>query len=158
TSPVDLSRLTVEQYPILYIVADIFYSNGSPELYDWQISFNEPPETPTLLAPANTSVLNNLTPTLQFTTTDFESDYLRYKIEICTNSNMDMGVGCQTFDQTIDQTNFSGQDAETGTAYSSGTTASYTFSSQLPINTTYYWRVYAIDPGGSDWWSGTQSP
>src|SRR5690606_17522327 len=40
----------------------------------------------------------------------------------------------------------------------SGSTATFTYQTQLPINTTYYWRAYAIDEGGSDWWSETQSP
>lgn len=67
-----------------------------------------------------------------------------------------MTVNCQTFDQTSSQTGWSGQDAETGTAYASGTQATYTVQSSLSTNTTYYWRSYAIDPGGSNTWSATQ--
>lgn len=156
SSPVDLSSLSVADYPILYLGADIFYSGGSPELQSWGVTFNEPPETPTLLAPSNGADLTSLSPAFQISTTDSESDYLRYKIEMCTVATMD--AGCQTFDQTVSQTNWSGQNAETSTAYTSGSTATYTFPTQLPINTTYYWRATAIDPGGADWWSGTQDP
>lgn len=156
TSPVDLSSLSTAEYPVLYLGADMLYSNGTPELLDWGITFNQPPETPTLIAPADSVVLSNLTPTLQLSTTDNENDYLRYKIEMCLDA--EMSLGCQTFDQTVSQTDWSGQNTQTGTAYTSGTTASYNITSQLPINTTYYWRGYAIDPGGADWWSDTQSP
>jgi len=156
TSPIDLSTLSTTEYPILYIGADILYSNGTPQLLDWQITFNEPPETPTLLAPPNGNDLTSLSPVFQLTTTDDESDYVRYKIEMCKDAAMTLW--CETFDQTVSQTNWSGQNAQTSTAYNSGSTATYTYPTQLPINTTYYWRAYAIDPGGADWWSGTQSP
>jgi hypothetical protein len=68
-----------------------------------------------------------------------------------------MNVDCQTFDQTISQTGWSGQDAETSTAYTSGTTANYTLQTHIPPRATYYWRSYAIDPAGSNLWSPTQS-
>jgi hypothetical protein len=117
---------------------------------------NVPPNTPTLDSPADTATNQSLTPNLLTTATDTESDYLRYKIELCTN--LAMSVGCQTFDQTLNQAGWTGQNAQTSTAYTSGTQATYTLQSPLTAATTYYWRSYAIDPAGDNAWSSTQTP
>ena len=109
-----------------------------------------------MLTPTNTandiSTITNLT----FSTTDVDGDYLRYKIKICTE--VSMAQDCQTFDQTLSQTGFSGQNADSGNAYSSGTTATYTIQSALLANKTYFWQVLAIDPAGSNGWSLTPTP
>lgn len=68
-----------------------------------------------------------------------------------------MTTGCQTFDQTSSQTGWSGQNAQTSTAYTSGTQAVYTIQSALSTNISYYWQSWAIDPGDSNVWSYTQS-
>lgn len=115
---------------------------------------NTPPSTPSLDAPSDTATNQSLTPTLQTTTTDPNSDYLRYKIELC--ENVGMTTNCSTFDQTSSQTGWSGQNTQTSTAYTSGTQATYTIQSSLSNSTTYYWRSYAIDPAGTDTWSSTQ--
>ncbi len=114
----------------------------------------QPPNTPTLDSPADTATATALSPVLRTTATDPTSDYIRYKIELCTN--VGMTTGCQTFDQTSSQTGWSGQNTQTSTAYTSGTQGIYTLQSALTIGTTYYWRSYAIDPGGTNTWSGTQ--
>jgi hypothetical protein len=115
---------------------------------------NTAPNTPTLDSPADTAIDQSLLTVLKTTATDDDSDYLRYKIELCTNEAMD--AGCQTFDQTVSQTGWSGQDAETSTAYASGTQATYTIQTALDPATTYYWRSYAIDPGGTNTFGSTQ--
>ncbi len=117
---------------------------------------NTVPAVPTLNSPPHGSTNVELIPTLQTTSTDTDSDYLRYKIELCTD--LAMTQNCQTFDQTSSQAGWSGQNAQTNTAYASGMQASYTLASSLTVNTTYYWRSYAIDPGGTNTWSGTQTP
>lgn len=115
---------------------------------------NSAPATPSLDTPANSATNQSLTPALKTTTTDADSDYLRYKIELCTN--VGMSAGCQTFDQTSSQTGWSGQNTQSSTAYTSGTQATYTVQSALATATTYYWRSYGIDPGGTNSWSSTQ--
>ena len=155
TSPVDLSSISKTTYPELYIRATFTYSGGAPILYDWTVTANDPPNVPTLDSPAHQSTRIEIAPALRTTTTDSESDYLRYKIEFCTD--LAMTQNCQTFDQTISQTGWSGQDAESNTAYASGTQASYTIQTPLTHNQTYFWRSYAIDPGGSNTWSDTQN-
>lgn len=155
TSPVNLSSISKTTYPELYIKANFTYSGGAPILYDWTVTTNDPPNTPTLDSPASGSKQVTILPTLKTTTTDPESDYLHYKIQLCTNEAMT--ENCQTFDQTSSQTGWSGQDTQSNTAYASGTQASYTLQTALSHNQTYYWRSYAIDPGGSNTWSTTQT-
>jgi hypothetical protein len=79
---------------------------------------------------------------LQTTTTDANNDYLRYKIELCTNQAMT--ENCQTFDQTSSQANWSGQNTESNTAYASSAQATYDLPTKLQLNTTYYWRVMLL--------------
>ncbi len=120
----------------------------------WKI--NGAPSTPTLDSPADTATGVSATPDLLTTATDTESDYLRYKIELCTD--LAMTTDCQTFDQTGSQTGWTGQNTQTSTAYTSGTQGTYSVQTPLSYATTYYWRSYAIDPGGSNTFSSTQTP
>ena len=128
----------------------------SPSLSSASLDYeaNAIPNTPTLNSPADAASNQSPTPTLQTTATDNDGDYLRYKIELCTN--LAMTTSCQTFDQTSSQTGWSGQNTQTSTAYTSGTQATYTLQSDLLPNTTYYWRSYAVDPGATNIWSATQ--
>jgi hypothetical protein len=113
------------------------------------------PNIPTLDYPVTGIINVPVITALKTTATDNDGDYLRYKIQICTN--VLMTTGCQTFDQTSSQTGWSGQNIQSNTAYTSGTQATYTIQSALSTNTNYYWRSYAIDPGGSNTWSSTQT-
>lgn len=119
-------------------------------------SLNGTPNTPSLDSPLDGAIDQIQNPSLKTTATDPDSDFLRYKIELCEVSGM--STNCQTFDQTSSQTGWSGQDAQSSTAYKSGTQATYTIQTALSFNTTYYWRSYAIDPAGTNSWSATQTP
>lgn len=116
---------------------------------------NTAPNTPTLDLPSNSATNQSINPSLKTTSTDPNSDYLHYKIILCEDS--EMSVNCQTFDQTSSQTGWSGQDAESETAYASGTQAVYTLQTELSYSKVYYWQSYAIDPGGTNAWSETQT-
>ncbi len=132
-------------------------TNVSASLVSATMGYNSAPSTPSLDSPSDTATNQSLTVPLLTTTTDTDSDYLRYKIELCTD--VGMTTGCNTFNQTVSQTGWSGQDAQSSTAYASGTQATFTLpAGLLAANTTYYWRSYAIDPAGSNTWSATQTP
>lgn len=115
-----------------------------------------PPNTPSLDLPTNTATNQSLSTVLRTTATDDGENYLQYKIELCTD--LAMTLNCQTFDQTSSQTGWSGMNTQGSTAYTSGTQATYTIQTPLIVSTTYYWRSYTIDPGGSNNWSNTQAP
>ncbi|PIS16090.1 hypothetical protein COT62_00190 [Candidatus Roizmanbacteria bacterium CG09_land_8_20_14_0_10_41_9] len=133
----------------------------SPSLSSVTLDYiqNSPPNLPVLeapTAPGNTNI--SLSPTLKTRATDDDLDYLRYKIELATDSIFTQNL--QTFTQPSGspQTGWTQQDAESGTAYASGTQAAYTLQTLLSPSTTYYWRTYAVDPDGRNIWSSTQSP
>lgn len=141
-----------------YYVRFAFWDDDNTE-GEWSsesasFTMNAAQSAPTLDSPPNGATNRILTVSLKTTGTDTDGDYLRYKIELCTNSGMT--ANCQTFDQTSSQTGWSGQNTQTSTAYTSGTQATYTIQTPLTISTTYYWRSYSIDPGGTNTWSPTQ--
>ena len=122
-------------------------------LYFDDVEYNSPPNIPSLDLPSNGATNQSLLPVLKTTATDNESDYLKYKIILCTNAGM--STGCQTFDQTSSQTGWSGQNTQSSTAYTSGTQGAYTVQSLLSItiiigNHTQLIRAEQI------YWSSTQ--
>lgn len=127
----------------------ISFSFSAEELY------NLSPNIPTNITPTQNQTGLSSTPSLVISATDPESDYLRYKIVLCTDSQM--SLNCSTFDQTSSQTGWSGQNTQTSTAYTSGSNATYTIQTPLTYGETYYWQSYATDPGGSTFWSQTQT-
>jgi hypothetical protein len=110
---------------------------------------NQTPAAPTLTQPTSSQTGVSTLPELRLYSNDPDSDYLMYKIEICSNSNCSSVV--RTIDQTSSQTGWSSQSLQSGTAYSSGQTAIHTYqAAALTANTQYWWRAYAIDPGGAN--------
>jgi hypothetical protein len=116
---------------------------------------NNSPGIPSLDLPANAATGQSTGITFKTTASDPNSDYLRYKIQICQDSGM--SVSCQTFDQTVSQIGWIGQNTQGGTAYVSGNQATYVVQTPLSPYTTYFWDSYAIDPGGTNTWGSTQA-
>ena len=131
------------------------YTDVSPWSATATFVMTNVPIIPTLDSPANNATGQSLTPKLKTTTHDNDGDYLRYKIQLCTD--LAMTTSCQTFDETASQTGWSGQNTQTNTAYTSGSQAVYTVQSPLLPATPYYWRSYAIDPAGTNTWNATQA-
>jgi hypothetical protein len=152
TAPISLRTLDTTSYPDLYIKAILTYETASPSLNNWELSLNNKAEISTQ---TELTGYRSTTPTFQLYSTDTDNDYLQYKITLCTDSAMT--TNCQTFDQTQDQTGWSGQNANSSTAYSSGSLASYTVQTTLQEGTDYYWKSEALDLDGSQYWSGTQA-
>ncbi|RKZ25713.1 hypothetical protein DRQ20_04550, partial [bacterium] len=98
------------------------------------------PSTPVLVSLFDNAKVSTLTPTLEFVSTDPQGDGIRYKIYWDTLST------------------FATVDSETTvTIFASGDTGNYTFSSNLLHGKTYYWKVRAKDPTGSNLWSEVSS-
>lgn len=95
---------------------------------------NAPPTT-TLNSPSNATTLTTDTPTLAFTATDPEGDDVQYQVQVADNSSFT-----------------SPHSDHTTTTYPSGVQQSYTVSALTKGGVTYYWRVRAKDPSGSDSW------
>jgi hypothetical protein len=116
---------------------------------DIDATYFVPPDAPTLISPVGGVTGVGLQPELRLLTTDQDGDYVQYKIEVCSTSNCSSVV--RTIDQTASQTGWLSQGAQSGTAYTSGQTAIHQY--QLPAlnpSTQYWWRAYAIDPGGTN--------
>lgn len=123
---------------------------GSP----WSVRFESIEQTPplpaTLSAPAAGAISVSTQPQFQLSTTDGDSDFLRYEI-IVYQSNCSTVV--RTIDQNSSQTGWTGQDADSGNAYASGTMATHNYQTPaLAFNTTYCWKGRAKDPSGSNTW------
>jgi hypothetical protein len=132
--------------------SNTFSSYSATQLF----STNLTPPAPTLVQPAaaQTGVLT--LPELRLYSTDIDSDYLKYKIDVCSTSNCSSVV--RTIDQTSSQTGWSSQSQQAATAYSSGQTAIHTYqAAALSANTQYWWRAYAIDPAGVNAFSAASS-
>lgn len=116
---------------------------------------NVTPSTPTLVSPGSGATGVSTSPLLTLRSSDSDGNYLRYKILLY---NSDCSTGLQTFDQTISQTGWTGQDQQTSTAYtgdvnlSSSTIATYG-NAALTASTQYCWKAAAIDPGGTNTFS-----
>lgn len=143
----------------------IFYTGSAPSTsgvssgrtFTQLTSSNSAPAAPTLSAPSSGATGVSIVPQFQLRTTDADNDYLQYDITIYQSN-------CSTLirdvDQTSSQTGWSGQDQQSGTAYTgnsvitSSTMAAYTYQTPaLSNSTTYCWQGRAIDPGGSNTWS-----
>lgn len=134
---------------------------GSPynvEYGSLSLSGNSPPATPSLSTPSSGATGVSITPVFTLSTTDPDSDYIEYRIYLY-QSDCSTAVGSSPFAETSSQTGWSGQNAGPGsnTAYSSGSTATYTYQGSLSYSTTYCWKADATDPGGSNTYSSTSS-
>ncbi len=118
------------------------------------------PAAPTLTSPTNAATGYGILPAFTFRTTDPDSTYVRYKLELCTVNSWPCASPPSGFPATqpsgSPQPGWSGQDSQTSTAYvssstlASSTIATFTTQTSLSYGTTYYWRVAAIDPGGTN--------
>ena len=151
-----------QRYLWISISMDDTKCGGTSNVTDMTLTYLNNPAAPTLNSPASSATSVALTPTFQMRTTDPNSDYLRYKIDVCSTSNCSSIV--RTIDQTSSQTGWTGQDTQSSTAYigssvlTSSTMANYNY--QLPAltaGTQYWWRAYAIDPGGDNVWSSASA-
>jgi len=119
------------------------------------------PSAPTLSAPGSSQTGVSTTPEFRLYSTDQDNDYLRYEIILYdSNCSSQTQVGTGTYDENSSQTGWSGQSANSATAYTSGQTAIYKLQTALTANATYCWKAAAKDPLGSNTFgsfSGTQT-
>lgn len=134
---------------------------SSPYLFD-TASAGSAPSIPTLIAPQSSATNLRAFPVFQLRSSDANNNSLQYKIEVCSNSDCSSVV--RTIDQTGSQSGWSNQNQSGNTAYtgssviSGSTIGVHTFQNpSLTANTQYWWRAYAIDPGGSNTWSSASS-
>jgi hypothetical protein len=91
-------------------------------------------------------------------------NYLQYVIEWCPTNSGPCPSGGGSFDQVSSQTNWTGQDANSGLAYIAQQNEALSTMGQYTVdpgifapNTTYYLRARAYDPGGTATYSSYSS-
>ncbi|MBN1261118.1 MAG: exo-alpha-sialidase [Anaerolineae bacterium] len=115
------------------------------------------PNTPEPLAPFDHALISNATPEITFGTQDPGADNVRYQIQI----GEDTAFSSPTIDDLSSPTNGAFYDTVAGTSvdpFASGHIIRYTPQVALAEGETYYWRIRARDPEGSDTWSGWTTP
>ncbi len=136
---------------------------------------DDSPAPPVLVYPITTSNGNSVSTTFQLRSTENNGDYLHYWIDVCADNLCGSIIRtiCQTNTgsnlpsatcSSPSQTGWSGQDQQAGTAYTGSPSITLSqmaiLSYQAPYltkNTQYWWRGYAIDPGGSNTWSSASA-
>lgn len=152
---------TTSRYIRFNITLDDSSCGGTSTITDLSLTYNNLPSAPILLSPISGSTNVSTLPEFRLGTTDSDSDYIRYKIDLCSTSNCSSIV--RTIDQTSSQTGWQSQSQQSATAYSSGASAITQYAIHkyqtpaLSNNTQYWWRGYAIDPGGNNNWSDVSS-
>ena len=110
--------------------------------------------TVALNSPADGISTGNLYPVLNFTATDSNSDSVDYQVQVDTVNTFD---SVPLFADALSATN---PGFTVGHPFASGTAINYTIQNSLQRGTTYYWRVRAKDPSGTNTfgaWSSTRS-
>ncbi|MBI4034472.1 hypothetical protein HY380_01080 [Candidatus Saccharibacteria bacterium] len=117
---------------------------------------NSTPAAPTLNQPIDGDSGLAKAPQFRMSSSDADGDYLQYKIEVCSTSNCSSVV--RTITQASSQTGWTSQSLQSGTAYASGALGVHDYQTpELTANTQYWWRAYAIDPGGTNTYSSAST-
>lgn len=157
TSPVSLLGVDKNTYTELRIEANFVNAGASPSLQDWTVAWGYLVETPTITAPFANEKVSTTSPTFTFATTDPQSDDLQYQIQWSS-----------TYAFTASTTRTSGVNAgftnltngADTSPFTSGNSISFKIQAAdvLTNGNTYWWRVRARDPGGSNTYSFYTDP
>lgn len=129
-------------------------ATSSPSLDDWTLSWVIPDQPPNVPLLAETPAFDNIRSTTTqptfggFSATDYEGDNMEFEIIIDDDHDFSSPEVMAT---SSDYPSDAGWSAAT---FSAGATTTYTVQSALTPNTTYWWRVRARDPSGSNEWGG----
>lgn len=157
-SPVSLITLDTETYNTIRLRADLDDNGATPRLQDWTISWGYRVEMPTLSNPFDNAKVATTTPSFAFTTIDPEGQDLEYEFSFSETPDFTAS--------TTYRSNTAGFSNVTTPAdthpFNSGDVVRYTLQAAdaLTSSSTYWWRVRARDPGGSNTfsdWSLSQS-
>lgn len=155
TSPVSLIDLDTDAYNEIRLVAAFSGSATLPRLLDWTVTWGETIEAPTLVTPFDNAKVSTTTPSFTFITSDPENNDLQYELQFSSTYSF---AASSTFLSGVNA-GFTNLASSTDTSpFTSSTTIRYTAQSALTNGNTYWWRVRARDPGGSNTWSEYSEP
>ena len=117
-----------------------------------QLITNNTPDVPTLAAPFDNEKTASTTPNFTFSTSDDNGEDIHYEIQISTDSTF-----ATTFIDEDSVSNFSKFTNQSNSAdkapFGSGQVIGYIPTAALTNGTTYWWRVKAKDPLGTNTYS-----
>jgi len=152
TSPISLLGLNTDTYPVIRLSADFTNVGGSPTLQDWTVSWGYKIPAPTLTALFPNEKTGTTTPSFEFYTSDPQGDSLVYEFQWSTSSAFTASTtrtssSSAGFENTVTIVDTS--------PFNSGELMRYTIqdADRLTASTTYWWRVRAVDPTGSNTFS-----
>jgi hypothetical protein len=117
---------------------------------------NSSPAPPSLSLPSSGATNVSASPSFIMTSTDADSDFIEYRLYLY-QSDCSTPVSGSPFAETVDGTNWAGQDSGSGIGYNSNSPATFNYTGTLASSTTYCWQADAIDPGGSNTYSSTSA-
>jgi hypothetical protein len=128
---------------VLYWRVQASGANG-PSLWSevWSFTTGNPPSVPSLVSPANKAKVNDLTPRFDWSNSSLPTGttLARYQIQVATEA---------TFGATV---------IDTSDPLTAPTISEFTPTMELLPNTTFYWRVRAINTDGEySGWSAVRS-
>jgi len=155
SSPVSLVALDPTIYNELRIVSTFSGNSTFPRLLDWTVTWSRTIDIVTALQPFANAKVATTTPSFTFFTTDPENHDLQYELQLATNSAFNSP---NTFTSGVNAGFVNTLTPADTSPFNSGNTISYTAQTALINGTTYWWRVRARDPGGSNLWSNYSEP
>jgi hypothetical protein len=152
TSPVSLLGLDTQQYPTIRVRAVFTNVGGSPSLQDMTVLWGYKIDTPTITKLFPSEKTSTTTPLFEFKTTDPQNDDLVYEVQWST-SNAFTSSTTRTSDISLGYSNIT-TPADTS-PFISGNTIQYKVQNvdAFTNGQTYWWRVRARDPSGSNTFS-----
>ena len=152
SSPVTITSLDTTTYNQIRIVATFTNIGGSPSMQSWAIKWGYRVPTPTITKLFSNEQVGTTTPTFEFSTTDPQNDDLTYQIQWSVSplftSSTTRTSGTNNGFSNIE---FGGDT----NPFISGDTIQFKIQTAdaLTASTTYWWRVRAKDPAGSNAYS-----
>ena len=148
---------TLKRYVYISVYIDDTRCGDITSITDIRLQYSGAPDAPTLFLPTSNETNTAILPEFRLGSADDSLDYIRYKIELYGSTSCTSPL-IRTIDQTSSQTGWKAQSSQSATAYMGGASITqlgiHTYQpSALSPSTQYWWRAYAIDPGGTNQWS-----
>ncbi len=150
SSPISLVSLNTVTYNELRLVAVLSGNATLPRLQDWTVTWSETIEIPTHVNPFDNAKVSTTTPALTFFTSDPENDDLQYEVQL--SSSFDF-TSSSTFTSGVSSGFSNTENGGDTSPFANEDVVQYLVQSALTNGNTYWWRVRARDPLGTNNWS-----
>lgn len=155
SGPINLASLDTATHNVLRVTSVFSGTSVLPRLLDMTVTWSLKIEPPTLLSLFDNAKSVSTLPAFTFTTADPQLDDLQYEVQIST---LVAFTSSSTFTSGINA-GFSNVTTPADTSpFTSGQTIRYQTQTALTNGLTYWWRVRARDPAGSNSWSNYSTP